>query len=201
MKGGKHQRWNQGCYIFIRRALQCKPFGRWNWQRFGASQNKDWQIKMRMGSVGEKKKYGVFPFFSALLPRACAFSLCFSIGSLGNNDGDGYENVTWILKSHCFRLYRTYSTSDSSNVGNFFWIWFLQNIFQSSGKEKESRCLVFTSFTKREIKHFHAVVVQSLQRNVQKSVMHVQSCCFANLNLLLFCRSRWRRRRRCLSSL
>ena len=31
--------------------------------------------------------------------------------------------------------------------------------------------------------------------------MHVQSCCFANPNLLLFCRSRLRRRRRCLSSL
>ena len=31
--------------------------------------------------------------------------------------------------------------------------------------------------------------------------MHVQSCCFANLNLLLFCRSRFRRCRRCLSSL
>ena len=31
--------------------------------------------------------------------------------------------------------------------------------------------------------------------------MHVQSCCFAYLSLLLFCRSRWRRRRRCLSSL
>ena len=27
-------------------------------------------------------------------------------------------------------------------------------------------------------------------RNVQKSVMHVQGCFFANLNLLLFCRSR-----------
>ena len=32
-------------------------------------------------------------------------------------------------------------------------------------------------------------------------MMHKQSCCFANLNLLLFCRSRWRRRRRCSSSL
>ena len=27
--------------------------------------------------------------------------------------------------------------------------------------------------------HFHVVVVQKQQRNVQKSVMHVQSCCFA----------------------
>ena len=68
-------------------------------------------------------------------------------------------------------------------------------------KKKESCCLVFPSSTKREIRHFHVVVVQRRQRNVQKSVMHVQSCCFANLNLLLFCRSRCRRRRRCLSSL
>ena len=30
-------------------------------------------------------------------------------------------------------------------------------------------------------------------------MMQVQSRCFANLNLLLFCCSRWRRRRRCLS--
>ena len=32
-------------------------------------------------------------------------------------------------------------------------------------------------------------------------MMNVQSCCFANLNLLLFCRSCCCRRRRCLSSL
>ena len=33
---------------------------------------------------------------------------------------------------------------------------------------------------------FTAVVVQQRQTNVQKkSVMHVQSCCFASLNLLL----------------
>ena len=29
-------------------------------------------------------------------------------------------------------------------------------------------------------------VMQRQQRNVQKSVMHMQSCCFANLNLLFF---------------
>ena len=34
---------------------------------------------------------------------------------------------------------------------------------------------MFTSWTKREINHFHVVVVQRRQRNVQKSVMHVQS--------------------------
>ena len=42
-------------------------------------------------------------------------------------------------------------------------------------------CLVFTFSTKREINYFHVVVVQWRQRNVQKNVMHVQSCCFASL--------------------
>ena len=60
---------------------------------------------------------------------------------------------------------------------------------------------MFPSSTKREIRHFHVVVVQRRLRNVQKSVMHVQSCCFANLNLFLFCRFRCRRRRRCVNSL
>ena len=80
-----------------------------------------------------------------------------------------------------------------------------KRLYRSSEREEESRCLVFTCSTKREIRHFHAVVVLVVvlwrQRNVQKSVMHVQSCCFANLNPLLLCRTRWRRRRRCLGSL
>ena len=43
--------------------------------------------------------------------------------------------------------------------------------------------------------------MQRLEGNVKKSVMHAQSCCFVNPNLLLFCRSPCRRRRRRLSSL
>ena len=74
-----------------------------------------------------------------------------------------------------------------------------KGLYQSSGKGEENRSLVFTSHTKREVRPFHVVVVQRRQRNVLKSVMHVQSC-LANLNLLLFSRSRRRRRRRCLSS-
>ena len=35
-----------------------------------------------------------------------------------------------------------------------------KRLYQSLGREKESRCLVFKSFTKREIRHFHVVVVQ-----------------------------------------
>ena len=62
------------------------------------------------------------------------------------------------------------------------WQMFLElnskGLYQSSGKEKESCCLLLPSSTKREIRQFHVVVVQRRQRNVQKSVMHVQSCCF-----------------------
>ena len=71
----------------------------------------------------------------------------------------------------------------------------------SQQTEKESCCLVFPSSTKREIRHYHVVVVQRRLKNVQKSVMHVQSCCFADLNQLLFFRSRCLLRRRCLSTL
>ena len=58
-------------------------------------------------------------------------------------------------------------------------------------KLKENFCVLFTNSIKWEceIKHFHVAVVQRRLRNVQKSVMHVQGCCFANVhvNLLLFC--------------
>ena len=75
-------------------------------------------------------------------------------------------------------------------------------LYRCSGKERESRCIAFTSSTKREIRQFHVVVVQRRARNVQKSVKKVQSCYFANQNLLLFlCSLPSRRRRRSLSSL
>ena len=95
--------------------------------------------------------------------------------------------ITKVLMSHKNIL--TYNLGRQSLSGMFhlvhfvkWWQIFLQlnskGLYQSSGKEKESRCLVFTFSTKREIRQFHVVVVQRRRRNVQKSVMHVQSCCF-----------------------
>ena len=90
-----------------------------------------------------------------------------------------------------FKLHRAYSTSfNSSNADNFFWSWILKAL----SKFGKIILLLLTSSTRREFRHFHVVVVQWRQRNGQKSVMHVQSCCFANLQLLLFSRSRWRHR-------
>ena len=62
---------------------------------------------------------------------------------------------------------------------------------------KAQHAIVSSYFIKqaREIRKFHVAVEQRRLRNVQKSVMHVQSCCFANINLLLFNCSRCRRRR------
>ena len=66
-------------------------------------------------------------------------------------------------------------------------------------KKKVVVCLAFTSSTKRENRHFRVVAVQWRQRNVNwKSVVHVQSCCFADLNPLLSCHSRCNYRRLCL---
>ena len=51
----------------------------------------------------------------------------------------------------------------------------------------ENRCLAFMFSTKRKIRQFYVVVILWQQINVQKSVIQVQSCCFANLLLRRFC--------------
>ena len=57
-------------------------------------------------------------------------------------------------------------------------------------KKRNKNCVLFAYFIKRarEISQFHAVVVLRRLRNVQKSMMHVQSCCFA-IYTTLFCQS------------
>ena len=58
-----------------------------------------------------------------------------------------------------------------------------KGLYQSLGKEEESFCLVFPSWTKCDIRQFHIVIMQWRQRNAQRRVTHKQSC---NVNLLLF---------------
>ena len=78
----------------------------------------------------------------------------------------------------------------------FFWSWILKGCIKFQEKKEKVVAFAFTSSTRREMRYFHVIIVQWRLRNVQKSVMHEQSCCFANLKLLLFCRSRCRRLRR-----
>ena len=54
-----------------------------------------------------------------------------------------------------------------------------------SGGESERTLSKFRARA-HEIRKFHVAVVQPRLRNVQKSVMHAQSCCFANKPVALF---------------
>ena len=78
-------------------------------------------------------------------------------------------------------LLRTQSHSICQMLGNFSGVEFLRTV--SKLRKKEGDCFVFMSSTKCEIRPFHVIdiVVQRQQRNVENSVMHVQSFCFANL--------------------
>ena len=60
--------------------------------------------------------------------------------------------------------------------------------YLSLQKGKENFCVVFTYSIKQvnEIRRLHVAVKQQQLRNAHKSMMHMQSCCLANLNLLLF---------------
>ena len=83
--------------------------------------------------------------------------------------GDGFENVTSKVNSHSFKLYSAYFIYvNSSNVQ-------FQKTVSKFRKRKESRSRIF-----------HVVVVQWWQRNVPKSVMHVQSCMFCQYKLIAF---------------
>ena len=115
-----------------------------------------------------------------------------SIWSLRYHKGDGGENAQKV-NSRSLKLHCDYHNSLTlSNVGKLFWSWILKKFKFRERKRNLSSYVQVVDETWNLAIHF--VVAQWRQRNVQKSVVHVQSCCFANLNLLLFWRSRCPRR-------
>ena len=66
-----------------------------------------------------------------------------------------------------------------SNVGELSWSWILKNNISTFRKRRNFLHGLFTSSLKRKVRHFHVVVVQWWQRNVQKSVLHMQCRFFA----------------------
>ena len=106
------------------------------------------------------------------------------------------------MSSRYFKLYRAYSNLfNSSNAGKFFWSWILKDYTKVQEKKKKSRCLRSSPRQNVRLGTF------TLQKWSDGKEMYVKAWCtckvvvFSNLNLLLFCCSRCRRRRRCLSSL
>ena len=116
-----------------------------------------------------------------------------------NNAKDPLKYFNLLNKRYCILRSLLQTLLRCFNVVNLWKCWQifqelnskLKTVSKCRKRKKRGRCV--------EIRYFHVVVVQQRQRNVQKSVM--QSCCFSYLNLMLFCRSRCRRRRRCLSFL
>ena len=95
------------------------------------------------------------------------------------------------MNTRCFKLHRSYSVSfNLSNVGDIFWsVVNPKGPYLSLEIEKAPFCVLYSYSKKRahEIRKFHVAVVQpGWLKNVQKSVMHVQSCCFANKPVALF---------------
>ena len=72
-----------------------------------------------------------------------------------------------------------------------------KELYLSSEKERENRCLASTSsiikLETEEVSRRSRATMDG-KKKVLKSVTHMQACCFAYLNLLLFRRSLCRRR-------
>ena len=99
-----------------------------------------------------------------------------SLGTLWSEAGDGRENVAEKVDSHSFNLHSDYSKSLSIwNVSSQGWILKNHIQVQKEGGNFVVACVLPLYNVK--LRHFHVVVVQWWQKNVQKSV-HVQSCCF-----------------------
>ena len=91
--------------------------------------------------------------------------------------GDDSENVTEKVKSRGLKLNRAYSISfDSSIVGKFFWSLILKDCIKEP--EKKRKLVLLCSRSRQIVKlgTYMFVVVQQRLRNVQKRVVHVQSC-------------------------
>ena len=93
-------------------------------------------------------------------PKVIRRTFVCGIESFSTDDGYGSENVTLKMNSRFFKLLRIYSSSlEMSKVGEFSWSWFLGTALKFRKREKNSSSLVYAS-TKREIMHFHVVLVQ-----------------------------------------
>ena len=110
--------------------------------------------------------YFARPTKTAMLRRLLfqKYKLALTTGSHAHS----HENVAWKLNSHFFSLYRYYSNSLTlSNASELFWSWSSINHIQIHKEKKKLSLLVYvfhqleltTGIVRREIKHFHVVVV------------------------------------------
>ena len=100
-------------------------------------------------------------------------------GSLNNDDSNSSENVAQKVNLGCSNFIAIIPTLlfCQNYIGDFFRSWFRKEWILVH------KIVFLFSWPPQNMKleSFNTRVMQWLQRNVQKSVMHVQSCCFASL--------------------
>ena len=90
-------------------------------------------------------------------------------GPLRSEDRDGSKNVAQKLNSRSINLNRDYSNSNGFVKCRRTFLE-LNSLEPCPSSEREFCRPLYTSSIKREIRHFHVVVVQWRQRNVQKTL-------------------------------
>ena len=86
---------------------------------------------------------------------------------------DGNKKIAWKVSLHSFSLYYDFPyTLTLSNVGKPSWSWIpmehIHGHIQVSKEKLDFHHCLFMFSIKHEIGHFHVVVMQIRQRNVQK---------------------------------
>ena len=103
------------------------------------------------------------------------------LGTLRSDNDDVHENVHEKWTSHPFTFFRDYPKSPSYLKRRKFRLEMKRGEGARLQTEMvEFRGLPISFSSKLKLWSFHVVVVQGRQRNVQKSVMHVQSYCFVH---------------------
>ena len=116
-----------------------------------------------------------------ILPTCSACSAKILLDS--SSPREKQQRRRWLQKRHLKSEFAPLQTlSPLFHLVQFVKCWRTFLELNSKGlyqkKEKESRCLVFTS-SQRDIRHLHVIVMQKRQRHVPKNVVHVKCCCFA----------------------
>ena len=114
------------------------------------------------------------------------------LGSLSNEDDyDGVGNVAKRMRFASFQTSsRLFGSAQLVNCTRFFLELNSYGLHLGSKRQKKILRRIFNSAIKRRIRRFDVVAVKWTSRNVLKSVMHVQSCCFAHKINCFFLRCR-----------
>ena len=125
------------------------------------TQSEDFQFDIKSPSDFCPKTKDAFPKNTSLsLQRAFTLASvrsCVNIRELlkDTTTADSHENVAWRSEFTFISLHSDYSNSLTlSNASELFWSWISINHIQVHEENEFCHCL-FTSFTKRVIRHFH----------------------------------------------